>query len=66
MTTDNTTSASPHRIIVGRKSPGPKPCKPEVTVERTGDLITTVVVKCCCSQEITINCHYESEDDANA
>jgi len=63
MLANNETSIGKTRIFVGRKTPDADHGKPEVTVEKTGQSISKVIVKCTCSKEIIINCRYENETE---
>ena len=52
-------STSPPVVRVGRKNIPVVENQPEISVEKTGEVITQITIKCGCGQEIKIDCQYQ-------
>ena len=65
MLTNENMSDRPNRVVVGRKTYDNAVGQPEISVEKTGTTITKLIIKCCCSEEITVHCHYATGENAN-
>ena len=61
-TTSSTTNSEEMPVLVGRKVPVGRQMKneqqPEIKVEKEGEQITKIEIKCGCGELITVHCTY--------